>query len=112
MFFVHGHAVFLVDDELDGQGAADRFLGRRGDTLVVGVGVEGVAVVVDGGERLEGRADVVELDVLGVEGASAGLNVCFQLLRAFIGAVLVAHGNGPDAPGDAVEHGILGVHAI
>jgi len=37
-----------VDDELDGQGTAHGLVGRRGDGLVVGVGVEGVAVVVVG----------------------------------------------------------------
>src|SRR5882724_767824 len=37
---VPGDAPFLVDDELDRHRAAYRFLGRRGDRLVIGVGVQ------------------------------------------------------------------------
>src|SRR5690606_8242530 len=70
-----GQAELLVDDELDGHGAAHAFLGGRGDGLVVGVGVQAVAVVVDGVERLQRGADVVEVDLLRVEAAAAGLDV-------------------------------------
>ncbi len=34
-----------IDDELDGDGAADGFFGGRVNCLVVGVGVQGVALV-------------------------------------------------------------------
>jgi hypothetical protein len=68
--FIFGQAQFLVDDQLDGHGPAHRFLGGRGDGLIVGVGVQRVAVVVDGIERLQGGADVVEGDFLRVQAAA------------------------------------------
>jgi hypothetical protein len=49
---------------LDGDRPAHGFLGGRGDRLVVGVGVQRVAVVVDRVERLQRRPDVVEGDLL------------------------------------------------
>src|SRR3546814_4130884 len=66
---------FLVDDHLDGDGAAHAFFGGRGDGFVVGVGVQAVAVVEQGVQGLQGGADVVELDLLRVQGAAAGLDV-------------------------------------
>ena len=57
---VHGQAPLLVDDQLDRQRPAHRLLGRRGDRLVVGVGVQAVGVVVDRAQRLQRGADVVE----------------------------------------------------
>jgi hypothetical protein len=45
------------------------FLGRRRDRFVVGVRVQRVAVVVDRVERLQRRADVVEVDLLRVQRA-------------------------------------------
>ena len=57
---VLGQAELLVDDQLDRQRPAHGLLGRRRDRLVVGVGVQRVAVVVDRVERLQRRADVVE----------------------------------------------------
>ena len=86
---------------------------RRGrDRLVVGVGVQAVAVVVDRDQGLQRRADVVEGHLLRVQRAARGLHVVLQLLRALVGAVAVAHGDGPDAAGDPAEHGVLGVHAV
>lgn len=58
---------FAVDDQLYGKGAAHRLRAWCGDGLVIGVGVEAVAVVVDGNESLQRRADIVELDVLAVQ---------------------------------------------
>ncbi len=75
-------AQLLVDDELDREGAADRLLGGGGDRLVVRVRVERVAVVEEGVESLERRPNVVERDLLGVERASARLDVVLELLGA------------------------------
>ena len=72
---VFGHAEFVVDDHLDGHGATNGFLRGRSDCFVVGVGVQRVAVVVDGVERLQGGADVVEADFLRVQGTAACLDV-------------------------------------
>ena len=72
--------------------------------FVVGVGVQRVAVVVDGDQRLQRGADVVEVHLLGVQRAAGGLDVVLQLLAALVGAVLVLHRHGPDAAGDAADH--------
>ncbi len=101
-----------VDDELDGDGPAHALLGGRGDGLVVGIGVQAVAVVVDGVEGLQRRADVVEVDLLGVQRAAARLDVVLQLLAAVVGAVLLLHGHGPDAPGHAADDAVLGIQAV
>jgi hypothetical protein len=84
----------------------------RGDGLIVGVGVQRVAVVVDGIERLQRGADVVEVDLLRVEAAAAGLDVVFEHLAALIGTILLLHGLGPDAPRHATDDRIFGVDAV
>ena len=105
-------APLAVDDELDRHGAADRLARRRRHRLVEGVGVQRVAVVVDRAQRLEGRADVVERHLLGVQRPSRGLDVVLQLLGALRRPVAVPHDDRPDAPRDPAEHGVLGVHAV
>ena len=60
-------AQLAVDDQLDRHRAAHALLGRRGDRLVVGVGVQRVAVVEQRVQRLQRGADVVELDFLRVQ---------------------------------------------
>ena len=92
---VLGQAELAVDDELDGHGAAHALLGGRGDGLVVGVRVERIAVVVDGVERLQRGADVVEVDLLRVEAAAAGLDVVLEHLAALVGTVAVLERLGP-----------------
>jgi len=77
----------------------------------------GVAVRVPEGvhaddQRLQRRADVVELDLLRVQRAARGLAVVLQLLAALVGAVAVAHRYRPDAARHAAEHGVLRVHAV
>ena len=67
---VERHPELAVDDHLDRHRAADRLLGGSGDGLVVGVGVQAVAVVGDREQALQGGPDVVEVDVLAVQGAS------------------------------------------
>ncbi len=86
--------------------------GGRRDRLVVRVGVQAVAVVVERAERLQRRADVVEGHLLGVQRAAGRLHVVLELLGALVGAVALAHRDGPDAPGDPAEHRVLGVHAV
>ena len=102
----------LVDDHLDGDGAAHALFGRRGDGLVVGVGVQAVAVVEQRVQRLQRGADVVELDFLRVQAAAAGLDVVLQFLAALVGAVLLAHGHGPDAARHPAHDGVFRVHAV
>jgi hypothetical protein len=102
-------AKLLVDDELDRQGTAHRFLGGRGDRLVVGVGVEAVAVVVEVVERLKRGPDVVETDLLGVKRPARGLDVVFELLGSLVPSVPVSHRLGPDPSGHPADHSILGV---
>ncbi len=105
-------APLAVDDELDGERAPHGFGGRRRDRLVVGVGMQRIAVVVDRDQRLQCGADVVEGDLLRVQRAAGCLHVVFQLLAAIVGAVLVLHRRGPDAPRHATQHRVLRVHAV
>ena len=101
-----------VDDQLDRDRAAHAFLGRRGERLVVGVRVQAVAVVEQRIERLQRRADVVELDLACVQAAARGLDVVLQHLAARPGAVELAHRARPDAPRDAADHRIFRIHAV
>ena len=106
------HAPFPVDDHLDRHRAAHRLLGRRGDRLVVGVGVQRVGVVVGRDQRLQRGADVVEGDLLRVQRAPRGLRMELELLAALVAAVAPLHRHRPDAARDAPEHRVLRVHAV
>ena len=103
---------FLVDHELDRHSAAHRLLGGRGDRLVVGVGVQGIGIVVGRDQRLERGANVVEGNLLGMERASRCLRMEFELLAALVRAVLVPHRHRPDASRHTSEHGVFGLHAV
>ena len=72
---------------LDRHGPSHRFLSRRCDRLVIGVGVQAVAVVEQRVQRLQCRADVVELNFLCMQAATGRLDVVFQHLAAASGAV-------------------------
>ncbi|MCW0416172.1 hypothetical protein NB689_001926 [Xanthomonas sacchari] len=102
----------LVDDHLDRHRAAHAFLGRRGDRLVVGVGVQAVAVVEQRVQRLQRGADVVELDLLRVQRTARGLDVVLHHLAALVAAVALAHRPCPDPPRHAADHRVLRVHAV
>ena len=71
----------------------------RGDRLVVGVGVQAVAVVVDRAQRLQRGADVVERHLLGVQRPARGLDVVLQLLRPVVGAVAARASRSPRSGG-------------
>ena len=103
---------FAIDDQLDRHGTTHTVFGRRGDRLIKRIGVQAVGIVVGGNECLQRGADVVELDLLRMQAAPAGLAVILELLAALVGAVLVAHGHRPDAPGHATQHGVFRVHAV
>lgn len=109
---VFRQAPFAVDDELYRHGAANRLFCRRGDGLVKCVGVQAVAVVVNSDQGLQGGADIVELNFLRMQTATACLYVVLQFLAAVIGAVLVTQGDGPYAPCNATQHRVLGVHPV
>ena len=109
-FFARPHSRLMI--ELDRHRAAHALLGRRGDRLVVGVGVQRVGVVVGRDQRLQRGADVVERDLLRVQAAARRLGVVLELLRALVGAVAFAHRHRPDAARDAADHRVLGVHAV
>jgi hypothetical protein len=110
--FVFRQPPFAVDDELNRHRTAHAVFGGRGDGFVEGVGVQAVAVVVDGDEGLQRGADVVELDFLRVQAAATGLDVVFEFLAALVRAVFFFHRHGPNAAGDAAQHGVFGVHAV
>lgn len=56
--------------------------------------------------------EIVEAYLLGVPRAAGGLDAVLELLRALVGAVLVAQGHRPDAPRQPVEDGVPRVHAV
>ena len=109
---VLGQAEFLGDDHLHRHGAPHRLLGGRGDRLVIGVGMQRVAVVVDGHQRLERGADIVEVHLLGVQRTARGLDMVLEFLAAVVGAVFLPHGDRPDAPGHAADDRVFGIQAV
>src|SRR5690606_171816 len=102
----------LVDDQLDGKRAPDGFFGRRGDRLVVSIRVQTVAVVIKRVERLQGRANVIELDFLCVQRTARSLDVVLQHLCARPSTVDIAQSARPDTPRDPADDGVFGIHAI
>ena len=109
---VSGHAEFAVDDELDRHRPAHAFFGWRGHRFVVGVGVQAVAIVVDGEQRLQRGTDIVEIHLLRMQRTARGLHVILELLAAIIGAVLVLHRHRPDATRDAADYRVFRIHAV
>ena len=109
---VLGQAPFAVDDELNRHGAAHALLGGRGDGLVVGIGVQAVAIVVDGAQSLQRRAYVVEGHLLRVQGTAGSLHMVLELLAALVRTVFILHGHGPDAARDAADHRVFRIHAV
>ena len=109
---VHRQPPFLINNQLDRQRPAHRFPGRRGDRLVIGVGVQTVAVVIHRNQRLQSGADVVEIQLLRMQRTTGGLNMVFQLLRTRISSVSIAHHNRPDAPRDPPDHAVFRVHPV
>ncbi len=109
---VFRQAPFAVDDELNRHRTAHAVFGGRGDGLVERVGMQAVAVVVDGDQRLERGADVVELHLLRVQAAPASLDVVFQLLATLIRSVFLFHRHGPNTPRHPAHHGVFRVHAV
>lgn len=56
-----------VNDKLDCHRSSHRFLGGGRDGFIVGIGVQRIAVVVDGIQRLQRGTNVVEVDFLCVQ---------------------------------------------
>ncbi len=98
----------MVDDQLDRDRTPHRLLRRRRDRLVVRVRVEAVAVVEERVERLEGRPDVVELDLLRVQAPTRRLDVVLEHLASRAGAVALPHRAGPDAARNPADDRVLG----
>ena len=102
------HAGLLCDDLLGAQGQAGRVLGRQGECLVEGVGVQALGAPEHPGERLDGDADQVDLGLLGGEGDAGRLGVEAQLRRTgLLRAVALTHPACPDAPGRPVLGDLL-----
>ncbi len=75
------HAGLLGDDLLGPQRQAGGVLGRQGQRLVEGVGVQALGAPEHPGQRLDGDADEVHLGLLGRQGDACGLGVEAQLGR-------------------------------
>ena len=65
--FIARQSPLIIDNQLDRQSSAYRLLGGGGDGFVEGIGVQAVAVVIDGNQRLQGGTDVVEVHLLGMQ---------------------------------------------
>src|SRR5690606_41118501 len=110
--FVFGEAQFAVNDQLDCHGSAHRLFGRRGNGLVVGIGMQRIAVVVNGIQRLQGGTNVVEVDFLCMQGAAGGLNVILQLLGTIVAFVFVFQCFGPNATRHASNDSVFRVNPV
>ena len=98
----------LGDDLLGAQREPCGVLGRQGEGLVEGVGVQALGAAEHPGECLDGHADQVDLGLLGRERDPGRLGVEAQLCRASVrGPVALAHPAGPDAPSGAVLGDLL-----
>ena len=109
---VFGQAKFLVDNQLNGHRTAHTFFGRSRDCLVVGIGMQRVAVVVDGIQGLQRGSNVVKINLLSVQGPARGLNMVLQHLRPGVRSVLIFHGFSPNPACHASDYGILRVDSV
>ena len=71
-----------------------------------------VAIVVNTDQRLQGGADIVEIDFLRVQRTARGLGVVLEFLAAPGSTIKIAHGDCPDAARDTPDHRIFRVHAV
>ena len=101
-----------VNDELNGHGPAHRGFGGRGNGFVKGIGMQGIAVIIDRIQGLQGGSDIVEINFLGMQRTARGLDMVFEHLGAFIGSVFFAQCFGPNPPSHPSNHGVLGVDPV
>ena len=87
--FIFRQTEFLVNDQLDRHGSTNGFFGGRRDGLIIRVGMQRIAVVVDRHQRLQRGADVVKIDFHGMQTAAGGLDVVFQFLGSIVSLVLI-----------------------
>ena len=109
--FVLRQPPLLINDELHRQCPAHGFLRRRRYGLVIGIGVQAVAIVIGGDQCLQGRANIVEIHFLGVQGTPGCLSVIFELLATLVRSVLESHGRRPNAPRHPAHDRVLRFHA-
>ena len=74
--------------------------------------MERIAVVVDRVQCLQRGADIVEVDLLRMQGAAGCLYMVFQFLRAVVPLVFILHGLGPDPSCHTPDHAVFGIHAV
>ena len=74
--------------------------------------MQAVAVIVDGDQRLERGADIIEIDFLGMQRPPRRLYMVFEFLGPLIGAIPVAHGHCPDTPRHPAHHRVFRTHAV
>ena len=110
--FVLVQPELLVDDQLYCQRPAHRLLRRRGDRLVVSIGVKAVGVVIERIESLKSGADVVEADLLCMQRPPGGLDVVLELLRPLVAAVAVSDRLRPDTTGDTTDDRVFSIDPV
>ena len=74
--------------------------------------MQAVAVIEQRVERLQGGANIVKADLLGVQTPSGGLNVVLQHLATRAGTIPLAHRTRPNAPRDPTDNAVFGIHSI
>jgi hypothetical protein len=52
-------------------------LGGGGDGLIVRIRMKRITIIIDGIERLQRGADIIKIDLLGVQGTTGCLNMIF-----------------------------------
>ena len=74
--------------------------------------MQAVAIVINGDQRLQGGADIIEIHFLRMQRAAGSLDVVLHFLAALVGAIALFHGHRPDAPRNAADHRVFRIHAI
>ena len=85
---------------------------RCRNRLIICVGVQRVAIVIDGIQSLQSRADVIEIDFLRVQRSSGRLDVVLEHLRSRRCLVFLAHGFGPNAARHPSNDSVFRVDAV
>ena len=101
-----------ADNELDGKCPTHGILTGSGNRLIVSIGVQTVAIVVHGYQRLQGSTDVIKAHLLSVQRPPGGLDVIFQFLATLTAGVTIAHRYRPDTSCHPTHNTVLRVHTV
>src|SRR4051794_26157895 len=89
--FIFGCAQFAVYDQLDGHCPTHTVFCGSSNGLIISVGMEAVAVIVDCIQCLQRCPDIIKVYFLGMEASTTSLDVVFEFLTALICLVFIFH---------------------